>query len=125
MPTGGFYCFFGPFAGIIAMYKAGDRVVYLVRKHSDHPGPRAEAVQPEPHGEGYSYAVKKYWRVLEVLPTGQLAVQTRRGKQRVVQANDPQLRLAHWWEKLLLSSRFPGGGSDAAAPQTPPTAAAG
>lgn len=90
------------------MYKSGDPVVYLINKHSDHPGPRAESVMPEPHGEGYSYAVKKYWRIIDVdSHGGTVQVMTRRGKERRVRLADPQLRLASWWERLLLASRFP------------------
>ena len=89
------------------MYRSGDRVIYVAEKHSGHPGPRAEAIQPETHGEGYWYQVKKFWTVLEVLPEGQLKVLTRRGKQRQVAPDDPRLRPARWWEKLLYSSRFP------------------
>jgi hypothetical protein len=89
------------------MYQPGDRVVYVASKHSRHPGPRAEAVTPEPNGEGYSYDVKKYWLVLAVKSDGQLTVVTRRGKQRVVPASDPRLRPARWWENLFLASRFP------------------
>jgi hypothetical protein len=89
------------------MYKPGDRVVYVASKHSAHPGPRAEAVQPEQHGEGYWYDVKKYWLVVQVLPDGLLTVITRRGKERSVAADDPRLRPARWWEMLLFRGRFP------------------
>jgi hypothetical protein len=89
-----------------AMYQPGDRVIYVAEKHSPHPGPRAEAVQPETNGEGYSYRVKKFWVVLQVQDDS-LVVRTRRGKQRSVSTSDPRLRPARWWEKLLLSSRFP------------------
>ncbi len=89
------------------MYQPGDRVVYVANKHSRHPGPRAEAVKPEPHGEGYFYDVKKYWLVLAVKPDGHLTVVTRRGKQRVVPSGDPRLRPARWWENMFLASRFP------------------
>lgn len=89
------------------MYKSGDRVVYVASKHSAHPTPRAERLQPERNGEGYTYQVKKYWLVRDVQADGTLAVVTRRGKQRVVAAGDPRLRPAHWWERLFLASRFP------------------
>ena len=89
------------------MYRPGDRVVYRASKHSTHPTPRAEAVEPEPNGEGYSYAVKKYWLVLEVQPNGNLRVVTRRGKERVLPASDPRLRPARWWENIFYGSRFP------------------
>jgi hypothetical protein len=89
------------------MYHPGDRVIYVAEKHSGHPGPRAEAIQPETHGEGYWYQVKKFWTVLEVLPDGHLKVLTRRGKQRQVATDDPRLRPARWWEKLIYAARFP------------------
>jgi hypothetical protein len=98
------------------MYRPGDRVIYTATKHSAHPGRRAEAVEPEPHGEGYSYAVKKYWLVVGVEPGGLLLIVTRRGKQRAIAASDPRLRHAHWWESLLFGSRFP---------HPPPSASAG
>lgn len=89
------------------MYQPGDRVVYTATKHSMHPGPRAEAVAPEPNGEGYSYHVKKYWRVLDVRTDGMLVVVTRTGKQRSIAASDSHLRPARWWENFFLGSRFP------------------
>jgi len=92
------------------MYRAGDRVIYTATKHSAHPGPRAEAVQPEQHGEGYWYDVKKYWLVVGVQPDGFLVVITRRGKERSIAASDPRLRLARWWEWLLYRDRFPSPG---------------
>ena len=94
------------------MFKPGDRVVYVAAKHSSHPTPRAEDVQPEPNGEGYTYDVKKYWLVLDVRPDGTLAVVTRRGKQRLISASDPRLRAANWWERFFLSSRFPRHGDE-------------
>jgi hypothetical protein len=89
------------------MYRTGDRVIYTATKHSAHPGPRAEEVEPEPNGEGYSYAVKKYWLVVKVRPDGTLTIVTRRGKQRDVTATDPRLRPAKWWENFFFRSRFP------------------
>ena len=89
------------------MYRPGDRVVYVTTKYSTHPGPRAEAVQPEPHGEGYSYDVKKYWLVREVRADNTLMVVTRRGKQRTIPSSDPRLRPARWWENMFLAARFP------------------
>jgi len=89
------------------MYRPGDRVIYTATKHSAHPGPRAEAVHPEQHGEGYWYDVKKYWLVVQVQPDGGLVVITRRGKERSVAATDPRLRRARWWETLLFHDRFP------------------
>ena len=89
------------------MYRPGDRVVYTATKHSAHPGPRAEAVHPEQHGEGYWYDVKKYWLVVDVRPDGLLTVITRRGKERSIEASDSRLRPARWWESLFFRDRFP------------------
>ena len=103
------------------MYKTGDRVVYLAIKHSAHPGRRAEQVQPEPHGEGYSYGVKKYWLVARTEPSGTITVITRRGKERTLPADDPRLRLARWWENLFFGARFPKAGDGASGNQPEPS----
>jgi hypothetical protein len=89
------------------MYKPGDPVIYLAPKHSSHPGPRAEDLAPEPSGEGYSYTVKKFWTVLAARDDGRLALMTRRGKTRIVEKCDPNLRPANWWERLFFANRFP------------------
>lgn len=89
------------------MYKPGDRVIYLATKHSTHPGPRAEDVHPEQHGEGYWYDVKKFWVVRRVQADGRLTIITRRGKERAIAPDDPRLRPAKWWESLLFGNRFP------------------
>ncbi|ADB19204.1 hypothetical protein Psta_4562 [Pirellula staleyi DSM 6068] len=96
------------------MYQPGDRVVYMTTKHSSHPTPRACAVQPEPHGEGYTYDVKKFWLVQDVGADGNLVVVTRRGKTRTVAATDSRLRAANWWERMFLGHRFPQPGSGSA-----------
>jgi hypothetical protein len=88
-------------------YKRGDRVVYKMSKHSTMPGPRAKDILPAPHGDDYSYQVDKYWVVLEMADEGHIVVRTRRGKEHVVPATDPNLRPANWLEKLLYGSRFP------------------
>jgi len=89
------------------MFKPGDRIVYRQTKHSNHPTPRAVEVRPEPNGEFYTYDVLKYWIVAGVKADGQILVVTRRGKQRTIQTDDPALRRARWWERLLFASRFP------------------
>jgi hypothetical protein len=88
-------------------FRPGDAVVYRKQKSSLHPGRHARDIQPAPHGDSYSYAVDKFWRVVAVQPNGTILVCTRKGKQRSVAANDPNLRPAHWWERLLLWHRFP------------------
>lgn len=89
------------------MYKPGDPVVYRMQKYSGRPGPRAADIQPEPHGEKYVYTVEKFWKVAEILHDGQLVLITRRGKRHVIAPNDPQLRRARWWERMLYRYRFP------------------
>ncbi len=88
-------------------YACGQRIVYVVTKRSQHPGPRAKHIDPTSKGDGYSYTVKKFWRVADVLADGSLIIATRRGKRRTISANDPCVRHAKWWEKLLLGARFP------------------
>ena len=85
----------------------GDLIVYHKRKLSAHPGPRAADVDPAPRGEHYSYYVDKYWIVVHVLSGGKLVTRTRRGKRHTLEIDDPALRRASWWERLLLRNRFP------------------
>jgi hypothetical protein len=94
-------------------FRPGDVVVYHKWKRSDHPGPRAHYIRPAEHGESYSYAVDKFWRVVAVLPDGALVLRTRRGKQHTLAASDPNVRPAHWWERLLFRHRFPPRGTGA------------
>ena len=88
-------------------YRIGDPVIFRVSKLSTNPGPRAEAIAPAPRGEFYSYEVDKYWVVAEARPDGKVLLRTRRGKERVLDAGNPRLRRAHWWERLLYRRRFP------------------
>ena len=88
-------------------FKRGDLVVYRKLKRSSSPGPRAKAIFPSEHGEQYSYQVDKFWVVIDSDPAGQVQLRTRRGKQHTVAAVDENLRLAHWWERLLYRGRFP------------------
>jgi hypothetical protein len=90
----------------IAMYQPGDLIIYWMVKHSDHPTPSATDLEPEPKGEGYRYRVKKYWLVTSV-DNESIEVITRRGKSRRISRNDPQLRLARWWERFFFANRFP------------------
>jgi hypothetical protein len=88
-------------------FKAGDVVVYRKPKFSARPGPHAVEVAPAPGGDLYSYCVDKYWRVLAVRPDGKIEVCTRRGKRHAVDAADPALRPASWWDRLFCRHRFP------------------
>ena len=93
------------------MFQIGDLVVYSAQKHSGHPTLNAQSVQPEAHGEGYRYLVRKYWVVAGIAEDGSLDLRTRRGKHRRVTAADPILRRAYWWERMFFSDRFPQAAS--------------
>jgi hypothetical protein len=90
-----------------AHFKAGDCVIYRKQKFSSHPGPHARGISPAPNGDSYSYCVDKCYRVMSVRPDRTVVVCTRRGRQRTLAADDPALRRAKWWERLLLRRRFP------------------
>jgi hypothetical protein len=90
-----------------ARFRPGDVVVYRKQKNSVHPGPHARDIQPAPHGGSYAYSVEKFWRVVAVRPDDTLVLRTRKGKQHTVAATDPNLRRAHWWERLWFGHRFP------------------
>ena len=89
-----------------AAFKRGDWVVFCRMKHKTHPGRRARDIHPAANGDDYTYYVEKFWLVLDVLSNGQLLLQTRRGKQHVVDANDPNLRHATWLDRIRYPSRF-------------------
>lgn len=93
-------------------YQVGDLVIYRKTKHGLRPGPRAHDVSPAEAGDEYTYLVDKFWIVV-VANAGMLTLRTRRGKQHVVSAADPNLRPAHWWERLLNRGRFPSLTTDA------------
>lgn len=84
-----------------------DCVVYRKQKLSAHPGRRAQDIHPAPNGDTYTYCVWKFYRVVAVQPDHTVVVRTRRGRQRILDAADAAMRLAHWWERLLFASRFP------------------
>jgi hypothetical protein len=88
-------------------YRVGDAVVFRISKRSGHPGPRASQVSPEPNGEDYLYEVDKYWIVSECREDGTLVLLTRRGKQHIIHGDNPRLRPAKWWERILHRKRFP------------------
>ncbi len=58
-------------------------------------------------GDDYSYLVDKFWMVAEVLSNNQLRLVTRRGKSRVISADDPLLHKAGWWQRFRNRNRFP------------------
>lgn len=86
----------------------GDRVIFSATKHGPRPTPRAKDVRPEPNGEGYSYCVDKFWIVTEKRER-QVFLLTRKGKLRVLGADDPRLHVASWWQRLIYRKRFPQG----------------
>ena len=88
-------------------YKPGTPVIFRAQKHSARPGVRAQNISPSPNGESYRYQVNKFWIIADVSETGELLLQTRRGKMHWLDATDPNLRLATWWERVKYRSRFP------------------
>ena len=88
-------------------YHVGDRVVFTRDKYTRCPGPRAKNIFAAPNGETYNYQVDKYWLVIEVRATGELVVETRRGKSHVICADHPQLRKATLFEHLFKHRLFP------------------
>lgn len=88
-------------------FHPGDLVIYRKFKHSTRPSPRAKDIDPAPHGEEYNYRIDKYWVVADVLDDRSLVLCTRRGKRHVLPPDDPSLRRASWWERLLYHGRFP------------------
>ncbi|MCA9268725.1 MAG: hypothetical protein KDA41_09655 [Planctomycetales bacterium] len=95
-------------------FTPGDWVVYRKTKYSTHPGPRAQNVNASQHGEKYSYTVDKFWIVSDVLEDGRVVLHTRRGKEHVVDADDPLLHRARWWERMLYRQRFISIGAECA-----------
>ena len=91
---------------LAASLHRGDWVIFSAPKHSAHPGPRAKDIRPERSGEGYLYVVDKFWVVSEVRDH-QVVLKTRRGKTHVMDADDPHLHLASWWQRLVCRGRFP------------------
>lgn len=95
----------------MSQFQVGDPVIFLMTKQSSHPTLRATNISPSAHGDGYSYVVEKFWVVREIRDDGWLVMQTRRGKTRLVRAEDPRLKRASWWHRWVHRDRFP---------QTPP-----
>lgn len=90
-----------------AKLRPGEPVIYRASKVSTGPGPRARNVYAAPGGDTYTYVVEKFWVVADVRGDGKLLLRTRRGKEHLVEPNDPKLRRPHWWERLLYRGRFP------------------
>lgn len=88
------------------MFKTGTPVIYRKDKCSSRPGRRARAVAPT-RGDTYTYYVNKFWLVERNLNENELVVRTRRGKRHIVKADNPSLRKANFWERLLFRNRFP------------------
>lgn len=88
------------------MFKTGTPIIYRKDKCSTRPGRRARAVAPT-RGDTYNYYVNKFWLVERRLDDGTLLVRTRTGKQHIVRANNPSLRRARFWERVLFRNRFP------------------
>jgi hypothetical protein len=88
-------------------FKPGDFVIYRKPKFSVRPGPHARGIRPTLSGDYYCYYVDKCWTVVAVAPSHTLVVRTRRGKQHTLADNDPALRRASWWQRLLFRHRFP------------------
>lgn len=88
-------------------FRPGDVVVYRKQKQSVKPGLHAKDIQPEPHGDTYTYLVDKFWRVIAVNPDNTLVVSTRKGKKLTINGDDPNLRGTRWWDRLFFWKRFP------------------
>ena len=88
-------------------FKRGDLLVYKKQKHSQHPGPRAHSTAPAVQEGEFSYVVDKYWVVLETFEDDTIEVQTRTGKRHRLSADDPNVRRATWWQRIVYRSRFP------------------
>jgi hypothetical protein len=87
--------------------KPGDFAVYDAHKMTTRPGPHAEDISPARRGDYYTYRVRKFWVVDDVRTDGTVVLRTRRGKQRIVPADDPRLRRATWWQRIRHRRRFP------------------
>ncbi|TWT79989.1 hypothetical protein CA13_14010 [Planctomycetes bacterium CA13] len=87
-------------------WNRGDWVIYRKQKTSTSPGQRASNVHPATKGDLYHYTVDKFWIVDSVLDDGQIELCTRRGKKNTVDASDPMLRKANWWQRLIHRGRY-------------------
>ena len=88
-------------------FKPGDSIVYRKSKHTTHPGRRAQSVRAAEKGDYYTYFVDKFWVVRKVLSSGELLVETRRGKRHVINPSDPNLHKPTLIQWLRFRDRFP------------------
>ncbi len=95
--------------GALSAYnlKVGSKVIFAKDKTSLSPGKRAVEVSPLPKGDSYSYIVEKYWIVKEIHSDRKVTLITRRGKEHIVDVDDPRLRKASLFERLFQRARFP------------------
>lgn len=87
-------------------FQAGEIIVYCKPKYSTHPGRRARSVWANRKGDSYAYCVFKFWIVRKVLESGQLLVQTRRGKTHLIDPSDPNLRRPTLLQRIQFRSNF-------------------
>lgn len=87
-------------------FAKGDWVVYCKTKYTTHPGRRAKNIEAAESGDSYSYSIDKFWIVANVLADGKLLLQTRRGKQHLIDADDPNLRPATLWDRIRYRAYF-------------------
>ena len=88
-------------------FTPGEPVVFCMTKQSTCPGPRAHRIEPATKGDTYAYIVNKFWVVVKMLSDGRVVLRTRRGKEHIKSADDPNLRRASLWERLCYRDRFP------------------
>lgn len=87
-------------------FTVGELVVYRRTEIGSQPAPNARHIAPAPSGEGYSYCVDKFWQVQAINADGTLLVKTRSGGNHTVRADDPNLRKANFFERLLIARSF-------------------
>ena len=94
-------------SGLETKLGVGDRIIYIKHKFSTRPANRALNVHPAGQGDFYSYQIRKYWVVRDVLEDGLVVAETRTGKLNYLPITDPNLRRAGFFEELLRGDRFP------------------
>ena len=88
-------------------YEINTLVVLLTQRYSPTPSPHAKGLYATPCGDDYSYYLEVYARVVAVLPEGKILVGTKTGEQYTLRNDEPSLRRASWWERLLFKKQFP------------------